>query len=294
MSLPIVTTVRELRQFVSAARRQGHIVGLVPTMGALHEGHASLIRHAAAECGAVAVSIFVNPTQFRPEEDYSRYPRSLASDEALADRSGAHLIFAPTVEEMYGPGVFGAGEQARSTFVEVPGLSDVFEGQSRPGHFRGVATVVLKLFLQALPDRAFFGQKDAQQLAVIRRMVLELNVPVGVVSCPTVREPDGLALSSRNAYLTPDQRRHAAALYQTLVDTLERVSQGERHAEVLRLRMAERIAATPGCVLDYAAIVDPTTFAPLDGIESNALALLAARFGSTRLIDNLEITLLRT
>jgi pantoate--beta-alanine ligase len=290
MSIHTVTTVRELRQFVHLTHHQGKTIGLVPTMGALHEGHASLISRAAAECGTVIVSVFVNPTQFRPEEDFTRYPRTLATDEALCARHGAHLIFAPSVEEMYGQGTFAAGQEALSTFVHVPGLSEMFEGQTRPGHFRGVATVVMKLFQQTRPDRAYFGQKDAQQLAVIRRMVRELDVPVEIIGCPTVRAEDGLALSSRNAYLTPEQRPHAAALYRALTDARHRAQDGERDAELLRALMAAMIDDTPGCKLDYAAVVDPLTFRPLERIDADALGLLAVYLGKTRLIDNLLLT----
>ncbi len=284
-----VTTIREVRKAVRAARKNVKSIGLVPTMGALHEGHVSLVRHAASECSFVVVSIFVNPTQFRPEEDFTRYPRTPALDQALCEKGGAHLIYAPTVEEMYGSGSFAAGQAAKSCYVEVPGLCDVLEGQVRPGHFRGVASVVLKLFNQVQPDRAYFGQKDAQQLAVIRKMVRELDVAVEVIGCPTVRDEDGLALSSRNIYLNSEQRRHAPVLYRALSEAKERVQAGEKDADMLRVAMAELLDETPGCVRDYALVVNPGTFEPLTKISGEALAVIAARFGKTRLIDNMTM-----
>jgi pantoate--beta-alanine ligase len=290
MSIHAVTTVRELRQLVEGARRSGKSVGLVPTMGALHEGHASLIRRAVGECDAVVVSIFVNPTQFRPDEDFALYPRTPAKDQELCARSGAQVIFEPSVEEMYGKDSFAAGQAARVTYVEVPGLSDIFEGRSRPGHFRGVATVVLKLFSQAQPDRAYFGQKDAQQLAVIRRMVRELDVPVDIVACPTVRESDGLALSSRNVYLSPEQRQNATVLHRALLDARQRAQSGEHDAELLSALMAAMIDESPDCKVDYATVVDPASFQPLKRIEGEALGLLAVQVGKTRLIDNMMLT----
>jgi pantoate--beta-alanine ligase len=266
-------------------------IAFVPTMGALHAGHASLVQQADQGNGHpyVIVSIFVNPTQFRPNEDYTRYPRTLEADRELCEAAGADLIFAPTVEEMYGSGSFAAGEQAGSTFVEVPGLSDILDGQSRPGHFRGVATVVTKLFLQVQPDVAYFGQKDAQQLAVIKRMVKELHFPITIVGCPTMREPDGLAMSSRNRYLTPEQRGNAVALYQALQTTAQAVRGGERSASKLQQAMKEKLTRTPGCELDYALIVDPETFQLIDTMSRPSLTLIAARFGSTRLIDNMML-----
>jgi pantoate--beta-alanine ligase len=288
--LHTVTNVRELRQAVKHARQQNKTIGFVPTMGALHEGHCSLIRRAASECSFVVVSIFVNPSQFRPSEDFARYPRTLEHDQALCAQSGAQLIFAPTVEEMYGTSSFAAGDEATSTFIEVPGLSDILEGASRPGHFRGVTTVVAKLFHQVQPDMAFFGQKDAQQLAVIRQMVRDLYFPVEIVGCPTLREDDGLAMSSRNRYLTPEQRLHCTVLFHALSEVKERVQDGERDAELLRVIMQGMLDDTPGCVRDYALLVDPTTFKPLQRIEGDALSLVAARFGNTRLIDNMLAT----
>jgi len=285
-----VTTVRELRHVVQQARLQGKTIGFVPTMGALHEGHGSLIRRAADECMFIVVSIFVNPTQFRPSEDFNRYPRTLEQDQKLCQQAGAHLIFAPTVEEMYGTASFAAGEVATSSFIDVPGISDILEGVSRPGHFRGVATVVAKLFHQVQPDRAFFGQKDAQQLAVIRQMVRDLHFPVEIVGCPTLREDDGLAMSSRNRYLTPEQRQHCTVIYHALSEVNDRVQDGERDADFLRVIMNGMLDETPGCNREYAEVVDTISFKALHQIEGDALVAIAARFGTTRLIDNMYVT----
>lgn len=287
MKTTIVSTVNELRQAVRHCRKQGHSIGFVPTMGALHAGHASLVTRSVEECAFTVVSIFVNPTQFRPNEDYNKYPRTLEKDVELCRQAGAQLVFAPSVEEMYGKASFAAGENARSTFVEVPGISDILEGKSRPGHFRGVATIVNKLFNQVQPDKAFFGQKDAQQVAVIQAMVRELSMPVEIVVCPTTREEDGLAMSSRNRYLTAKQRENATVLYHALNEARERVIEGERDAELLQVIMAGMLDDTPGCEREYVIIVDPDTFQPLKRVETPSLALIAARFGETRLIDNM-------
>lgn len=274
----VVTTVAELRAALAEARRQGQTVGFVPTMGALHEGHLSLVRAARSRNDLVVASIFVNPTQFGPAEDLARYPRPFAEDVRLCAAAGVDLIFHPAAETIYPPGF--------RTFVEVTGLQDVLEGASRPGHFRGVATVVLKLFNLVQPQRAYFGEKDAQQVRIIQQMVRDLDVPVEVVVCPTVREPDGLALSSRNRYLDAEQRRYATALAEALAVAVERYQGGERDAAVLRQVMEQHIAATPGAALDYAAVVDADTFRPADRAADDTLAALAVRFGSTRLIDN--------
>lgn len=286
-----VTTVRELRNAVTHARKQGHRIGLVPTMGALHAGHGSLIRQAKADRTYAVVSIFVNPTQFRPNEDFARYPRTLEQDQTLCREAGAQLVFAPTVEEMYGKASFAAGEEAKSTFIEVPGVSDVLEGKFRPGHFRGVATVVAKLFHQVQPDLAYFGQKDAQQLSVIRQMVRDLQMPVEIVGCPTLREDDGLAMSSRNRYLSPEQRERSTVLYHALCEARDRVREGERDGEVLRAVMSGMLDDSPGCEREYALVVDPATFLPVSTLDGTALAILAARFGTTRLIDNMELVI---
>jgi pantoate--beta-alanine ligase len=278
----IVTGVSELRQAMSEARRGRLTVGLVPTMGALHEGHRSLIAAARARNDFVVVSVFVNPAQFGPSEDLARYPRPFDDDVTMCASSGVDLIFHPSPETIYPAGY--------RTWVEVTGLQDVMEGASRPGHFRGVATVVLKLFNLVQPDRAYFGQKDAQQARLIRQMVRDLEVPVEVVVCPIVREPDGLALSSRNRYLDPNQRERAVALFEAMNEAAALLRAGQRDAEALARAVRDRIAATPGASLDYAAIVDADSFGPLEKIDRPALLALAVRFGSTRLIDNLILS----
>jgi pantoate--beta-alanine ligase len=279
---PVVRDVAGLRRAVREARGRGQTVGLVPTMGALHAGHLALVEAARRQNGFVVVSVFVNPTQFGPHEDLSRYPRTPEQDLAACARAGVDLVYAPEPAAMYPAGY--------RTWVEVTGLQDVLCGASRPGHFRGVATVVLKLFNQAQPDRAYVGQKDAQQATIITRMVRDLDVPVEVVVCPTVREPDGLALSSRNAYLDPDQRRRAVVLHRALEEARTRIEDGERDAAALRRLLAERVAQTPGAVLDYAAVVDADTLTPVDRLHGPTLLALAVKFGDTRLIDNVLIT----
>lgn len=253
--------------------------GFVPTMGYLHDGHLSLVRRARAENDHVAVSIFVNPTQFGPHEDYNRYPRDLERDLQLLTPLGVDLVFAPPVEEMYPPGF--------QTWVVVEEVSRPLEGAARPGHFRGVATVVTKLFNIIQPDRAYFGQKDAQQAVVIRRMVQDLNIPVEIVVCPTVREPDGLAMSSRNTYLGPEERRAATVLFRALQAAKARYEEGERDAERLRAVMREVIQAEPLARLDYVSVADPETLQELSRVEDRALLSLAVYIGKTRLIDNI-------
>jgi len=277
----VAVTVEAVRQRVAAARRRGLSIGLVPTMGALHEGHASLIRAARAETGFVVVSIFVNPAQFSPHEDLARYPRPLEKDLELSGREGVDLAFVPEVAGMYPPGF--------RTYVEVHELQDVLEGASRPGHFRGVATVVLKLFNIVQPDVAYFGQKDAQQARIIQQMVRDLDVPVSVSVCPIVRSADGLALSSRNRYLDTAQRANAVALSQALAEASALYRNGERDPSALVRAMNDRLAAAPGAVADYAVCVDAETLAPLAVIDRPALLALAVRFGSTRLIDNVRL-----
>jgi pantoate--beta-alanine ligase len=280
MKLAVVSDIARLRQAVAETRRKGQSIGLVPTMGALHAGHLSLIEAARSQTDYVVVSIFVNPTQFGPSEDLSRYPRPLQRDLEMCGQAGADLVFHPEPAILYPSGY--------RTFVEVTGLQDVLCGASRPGHFRGVATIVLKLFNLVQPDRAYFGQKDAQQVRVLEQMVRDLNVPVEVCVCPIVREADGLALSSRNAYLEANERQRATILYQTLSEARRRIEAGERDAVRLRQGMAEQIASTPGAVLDYAAVVDADTLEPLALINPNrpVLLALAVKFGGTRLIDN--------
>lgn len=284
--LTVCTKVSELRQYVAQARGRGQTIGLVPTMGALHAGHVSLVERSHAECGYSVATIFVNPTQFGPKEDYTRYPRTLGADCSLLKPAGCDLVFAPEVSEVYPRGASAAGLSPLSTSVDVTGVTEMLEGESRPGHFRGVATVVLKLFNMAQPDVAYFGRKDFQQAAVIRRMVADLNVPVDVRLCPIVRDADGLALSSRNAYLSPEERRQALVLSQSLREAAAKVAGGERDAAVLLGVMREVIAREPAVKIDYVALADPDTLQPVTRLDQPAVALLAARVGTTRLIDN--------
>src|SRR5580692_10240250 len=252
----IIHTVDELRQWSRRERSSGNTVGLVPTMGALHAGHASLIRAAAKSCGRVAVSIFVNPTQFGPNEDYARYPRSFEADCRLAEEAGADVVFAPSLEEMY-PGSMGDGAaKSVETIVEVLGLSARLDGASRPGHFRGVATVVAKLLIACEADRAFFGQKDAAQVAVLRRMVADLAIGTEIVVCPIVREADGLALSSRNLYLSAEERRQALVLSRAVREVERLVAAGERRAEALVAAGQRVFAEEPNVKVDYVELVD--------------------------------------
>ena len=273
-----IHTVSWMQQVAQEARRNDRIVGLVPTMGALHEGHFSLIREAKQHCTPVVVSIFVNPKQFGPTEDFQKYPRQLESDRAALEELGVDYLFAPSREEMYPDGF--------RTAVTVEGLSDRLEGRTRPGHFRGVATVVLKLLEIVQPRFAFFGRKDAQQARIIRQMVRDLNVDTEIVVCPIVREPDGLALSSRNAYLRPDERRAATALYRSLDAVRCEITAGERDAARLLVSLRRVLDDEPKIAVDYAEIVDAETLEPVMSLRKNCYVLLAARVGSTRLIDN--------
>lgn len=250
-------------------------------MGALHPGHLSLVRAAKAQCDVVAVSIFVNPTQFGPNEDFSKYPRTFAPDRDLLEKEGVDLLFAPSVDEMYPAGAV--------TYVTVEGLSDKLCGKSRPGHFRGVTTVVSKLFHIIEPDAAFFGQKDAAQVAVIRRMVRDLDMPVEIVACPIVREPAGLAMSSRNAYLDPEQRKAALVLHSSLSAVGKLFGEGERNANRLLEAGKRMLAHDPSVRLDYFEIVDPETLEPVTEITRPALVAVAAFVGNARLIDNLVL-----
>lgn len=277
----VLKSVTDLRQAVTGARRQGQTIGLVPTMGALHEGHVSLLRLARLDGGFVVATIFVNPTQFGPAEDFTRYPRTLEKDLEACSAAGVDLVFVPDVATIYPEGF--------KTFVEVEGLQDVLCGASRPGHFRGVCTVVLKLFNLVQPDRAYFGQKDAQQVRIIQQMVRDLDVPVRIVVGPTVREADGLALSSRNRYLEPDQRRQATVLYRALLETKAAIEAGERSPAMLQRRLADRIAEAPAAELDYAAVVDAETLTPPPRLHGQTLLAVAVKFGGTRLIDNLLV-----
>jgi pantoate--beta-alanine ligase len=270
------------REACHAARREGAVVGFVPTMGYLHRGHISLVVRAREECGFVAVSIFVNPLQFGPAEDLGSYPRDVDHDLAECERAGADLVFVPGVKEMYPPG--------RPEVTVDPGpLGERLEGASRPGHFRGVCTVVAKLLGLAGTCRAYFGEKDAQQLAVIRRMVLDLDLPAEVVGCPTQREEDGLALSSRNAYLSVEERRAATCLYEALARAAWLAEGGETDAHVLKAEMARRIGMEPLARVDYVAVVDEATFEAVDRLRGPTRALVAARLGKARLIDNVPL-----
>jgi pantoate--beta-alanine ligase len=287
--MEIFSTVADIREWARQGRGAGHAISLVPTMGALHAGHASLIRAARDSRGLAAVSIFVNPTQFGPHEDYARYPRSFDADCALAEAEGADAVFAPPVEELYP----GGASRPIATFVDVEGLSNRLDGASRPGHFRGVATVVAKLLIATEADRAFFGQKDAAQVAVLRRMVTDLRLPAEILVCPIVREPDGLALSSRNLYLSPAERSQALALSRAVRQTETLVSSGERHAVVLieaaqKIFAAERssFAAEPQVRIDYIELVNWATLEPVETAAPGSLFAVAAWVGATRLIDN--------
>jgi pantoate--beta-alanine ligase len=274
----ICPTIQEARATSRSLREDGKRLGLVPTMGALHEGHLSLVRAAKAQCDAVAVSIFVNPTQFGPTEDLARYPRRFEHDCELLRKEGAEFVFAPSAEEMYPKG--------EVTWVTVEGLSEKLDGRSRPGHFRGVTTVVAKLFHIIAPDAAFFGQKDAAQVAIIRRLVRDLNFPVEIVVCPIVREPDGLAMSSRNAYLNREERQRALVLQRSLRYVEEEFRAGGRGAAKLVADASEIFVHEPQVRLDYFEIVDPDTLDPVDEISRPALVAVAAYLGPTRLIDN--------
>ena len=276
--MKVCHSIDEMRAASRTGRRKGESLGLVPTMGALHEGHLSLVRAAKAQCDLVVVSIFVNPLQFGPNEDLAKYPRNFDRDRELLAKEGVDYIFAPRVEEMYPAGAV--------TYVTVEGLSDKLCGRSRSGHFRGVTTVVSKLFNIVEPARAFFGQKDAAQSAIIRRMVRDLNISVRVVVCPIVREPDGLAMSSRNAYLDAGQRKSALVLYRSLTAVQERFDQGERKAHVLIDAGKQTLAHEPLVRLDYMEIVDPETLEPVDDLSRGGLAAVAAFVGNVRLIDN--------
>jgi pantoate--beta-alanine ligase len=273
--------VRGIAELRTARSQLTNPLGLVPTMGALHDGHLSLIRRARQDCASVVVSVFVNPTQFGASEDLSAYPRDLARDAALAERAGADVVWAPQVEDVYPPGF--------QTRVQVESLTQPLEGYHRPGHFQGVATIVAKLFNVVQPQRAYFGQKDAQQAMVVRRMAQDLNFPLEVVVCPTVREPDGLALSSRNAYLNPNERRAAPVLFRALSAAAEAFEAGEREADRLRQRMERTLAAEPLARPQYVSVADPETLLELSGSVGRALLSMAVHIGATRLIDNLLV-----
>jgi pantoate--beta-alanine ligase len=276
--MQVLSTVREMRAASRAVRNSGHSLGLVPTMGALHAGHIALVRAARAQCDVVAASIFVNPKQFGPNEDFSKYPRTFEKDCALLEAEGVAPIFAPQPEEMYPAGA--------STFVEVEGVGDRLDGASRPGHFRGVATIVAKLFHIVGPDKAFFGQKDAAQVAVLRSMVRDQNFDLDLVVCPTVREPDGLALSSRNRYLSAEERARALVLSAALNAISATYRAGQKSVAHLLEAGRSVLATEPEVRIDYLEIVNADTLLPLTEAVPGALAAVAAYVGSTRLIDN--------
>jgi pantoate--beta-alanine ligase len=279
--MKIFKSVEEMRSACRATERADQRLGFVPTMGALHEGHLSLVRAAREQNNVVAVSIFVNPTQFGPNEDFSKYPRSFERDCELLEKEGVDLLFAPSVEEMYPDGT--------ATWVTVEGLSDKLCGRSRPRHFRGVTTVVAKLFNIIEPDLAFFGQKDAAQVAIIRRMVRDLHFSVQIVGCPIVREPDGVAMSSRNAYLDPTQRQSALVLYRSLMEIQKGFEQGEHSAAKL-IEAGKRVFdSEPAVRLDYLEIVDADTMEAAEDVWGGTLVAIAAFVGTTRLIDNIVL-----
>jgi pantoate--beta-alanine ligase len=274
-------TQGELRHRVEAWRREGVKIGFVPTMGALHEGHLSLVRIARERTDRVVASVFVNPTQFGPTEDFNRYPRQPEKDAALLEAAGCDLLFLPGVETIYPPG--------NATFVEPAGAALGLEGTCRPGHFRGVATVVCALFNLVRADVAVFGEKDAQQLAVIRQMVRDLHLPIEIVPAPTIREEDGLAMSSRNAYLSPQERRAATVLHRSLREAEELIRTGERRADEVRRCLREVLASEPLAQVEYAEVVNAETFAPVETLQGKLVLPLAVRVGGTRLIDNIRL-----
>ena len=276
IDMRFVKTLPELRQSLTGLPNP---VGLVPTMGFLHAGHLALVRQARETCASVVVSVFVNPTQFGPAEDFNAYPRNLERDLSMLEEAGTDLVWSPGAEDMYPPGY--------QTWITVDNVTQPLEGKIRPGHFRGVATVVAKLFNAVQPDKAFFGQKDAQQVAVIRQMVCDLNFPVEIVVCPTVREEDGLAMSSRNTYLNPDERQAASVLYHALTAAQAAFHAGERQAERLRQVIADTIDAEPLARRQYVSCADPASLEEIQGEVGSALLSMAVFVGKTRLIDNL-------
>ncbi|HEY4579701.1 MAG TPA: pantoate--beta-alanine ligase [Candidatus Acidoferrales bacterium] len=279
--MEIIHTVEWMKQAARQARAEGRVIGFVPTMGALHAGHLSLVEAARRDSSPVVVSIFVNPKQFGPQEDFAKYPRPIEEDQAQLERLGVDCLFAPSVDEIYPPGF--------RTTVNVESLGDRLEGRARPGHFRGVATVVLKLLEIVAPQFAYFGRKDAQQLRVIRQMAADLALDAEMVTCPIVREADGLAMSSRNAYLLPQERRTASVLYRALDAARQAIAAGEHDAARLVEAMRGVLAAEPLAATDYAEIVDADSFQTVTRLRGACLALLAARIGATRLIDNMLI-----
>jgi pantoate--beta-alanine ligase len=277
----VANTISEVRELVKQARAQGKRIGLVPTMGALHAGHISLVEAAKRLTDFVVVSIFVNPTQFGPNEDFNKYPRTLDADVEMCQKAGADVVFVPSAQEMY--------PTPQQTWIDVEKLTDCLCGASRPGHFRGVTTVCVKLFNAVLPDAAFFGQKDAQQVIVIKRMVADLNMPLEIVVCPIVREANGLAMSSRNKYLSEQQRQEAAAIYVSLQKAEQMLKSGERTAAFIIAAMQEILRLGGSIATEYIHIVDAATLADLQFIKGQVLIAVAAKIGATRLIDNILI-----
>lgn len=274
----VIHSPLEIYSLIDFERRENRRVGLVPTMGALHEGHLSLVTRAKQDCDVAVATIFVNPTQFGPNEDFSKYPRTLQSDLEKLASVGCDYVFVPAADEIYRPG--------HSTYIDPPHVASQWEGAIRPGHFRGVTTIVLKLFMMVPAHIAFFGRKDYQQVAVIKGMVEDLNLPIRIETCDTIRESDGLAMSSRNRYLTADERQRALSLSRALNTAREMISHGERDASIIEAAMNDVLLAAPVDKIDYAKIVHADTLEPLSQIDSPAVAILAARLGTTRLIDN--------
>lgn len=279
--MKIIRSIRGIKREIEKRHRRGKTVGLVPTMGALHEGHLSLMRMARRQCSIVVVSLFVNPTQFGPNEDYKRYPRNLKGDAKQCKGAGVDILFVPAARQIYPPG--------HRALVAVKGLGEVLEGASRPGHFTGVATIVLKLFHIVKPAMAYFGQKDYQQTVVIRRLVKDLHLDVKIIVGPTVREPDGLAMSSRNQYLSASERRAATCLWKTLQEGKAMIQNGERDAAKVRSALTHRVAQEPLAKIDYMTVVDLETLEEIKEVREPALLALAVWIGRTRLIDNVKV-----
>lgn len=277
----IIEEIAALKTLLQAKRRMGQTIGLVPTMGYLHEGHLSLVDHAKAHADVIVMSIFVNPLQFGPNEDFERYPRDVKRDTALAERAGVDVLFMPSIREMY--------PQQQWVTVAVTGMSDVLCGKTRPGHFDGVATVVMKLLNIVRPDSAYFGQKDAQQVAIIRQMAVDLNLDVEIVACPIVREPSGLAMSSRNVYLSDAEREAATVLHTSLQRAALLVNAGEKDVSRILSQVTEMIQAQPRAQIDYVEVVDAATLQPVEVVAQTSLLALAVYFGKTRLIDNCRL-----
>ena len=277
----VIETISDLKAIIRTQKNLGRVIGLVPTMGYLHEGHLSLVNMSRQNNDYTVMSIFVNPTQFGPNEDFDRYPRDLERDLKLAEAAGVDVVFAPSVKEMYPDGY--------KTYVNVEGITEVLCGKSRPGHFRGVTTIVTKLFNIVEPHRAYFGQKDAQQVAVIKQMVKDLNMNVEIITCPIVREEDGLAMSSRNVYLSPEERKSAVILSKSLMEAEELIKKGETDAKKIRKYIIDRIQTEKNAVIDYVEVVNADTLENVDEIKGRVLVALAVKFGSTRLIDNVIV-----